>query len=807
MDYFKIFESLLYSDTAEKVKDVLQKNNLWDDKSLWRYYGDIDNNLGTIHAQQSQPVKAFVEKIANSIDAILILNCVKSGINPEDWELTPRTVGEAAKLFVKNNPKISINKNELERLIYVYAEGNSGKGTEPTMCIYDDGEGQEPHRVTGTILSLQKSNKNKIQFLQGQYNMGGSGVLRFCKEGLQFVLTKRNKYLIKDNSKNPWSFTVVREEQPEGRMERNAFYTYLAPLGAEKNPRKGEIMTFEKETLPLIPKQNKSYQIQKESGTLIKCFGFNNKKKSNILLAGEFLSSIETMMPDCPLPVRFVECRPFKGHAGSYESTMVGLINKLNRDDVYKETLEEGFPIRNNINIAGNNIPILTYAFQRSKKDKSKSNASSRRLDKEGIIFTMNGQHYYDLPFSFYSRAKLQRIAVDLISVVDCSQLDNKMRAKIFMASKDNIAKTPEYYELENQLKDIFKKSEELKLLQNRRASEEAKQKTENNKVFEDLLSKLVQNPALAALFGTGTRISSAFNLQTADDQIEEKKKDLKEFPSFFKFKKLEYGETLIRTAQEDKQIRINFETDAVDDYFIREDKNGQISIVLDKDKYKDIKLIYSYKIKNGIFSVNITQPETALQGEVLNFIFTINDESQEQPFINKAEIKIIEENKQIDDDPHEPPEKPLPPKPKDNEKKEVPGGLDLPEPKWVTIQECPNYSFEAFDEFDGLVVQFRSEENKVDKYDYYINADNRYYLHYLKTTKVEQEVIKERYKTALTLIAVSMLAEHKLKNENDSEDDIEIKIRFATRSISRVLLPIIEVLGSLDDTSLSVAD
>ena len=105
MDYFKIFESLLYSDTAEKVKDVLQKNNLWDDKSLWRYYGDIDNNLGTIHAQQSQPVKAFVEKIANSIDAILILNCVKSGINPEDWELTPRTVGEAAKLFVKNNPK------------------------------------------------------------------------------------------------------------------------------------------------------------------------------------------------------------------------------------------------------------------------------------------------------------------------------------------------------------------------------------------------------------------------------------------------------------------------------------------------------------------------------------------------------------------------------------------------------------------------------------------------------------------------------------------------------------------------------
>jgi hypothetical protein len=51
------------------------------------------------------------------------------------------------------------------------------------------------------------------------------------------------------------------------------------------------------------------------------------------------------------------------------------------------------------------------------------------------------------------------------------------------------------------------------------------------------------------------------------------------------------------------------------------------------------------------------------------------------------------------------------------------------------------------------------------------------------------------------------MLAEHKSKDDNNLEDDIENKIRFATRSISRVLLPIIEVLGSLDDTSLSVVD
>ena len=60
------------------------------------------------------------------------------------------------------------------------------------------------------------------------------------------------------------------------------------------------------------------------------------------------------------------------------------------------------------------------YAFKRQKKQKSISTAKSRRLDREGIVFTLNGQHYYDLPFAFFSRksVKLQTIAQDIISIV-----------------------------------------------------------------------------------------------------------------------------------------------------------------------------------------------------------------------------------------------------------------------------------------------------------------------------------------------------------------------------------------------------
>jgi len=811
MNYIKIFEEILHLDTADKLIAALKKNNLWDDDRLWRYYGDVENNSSTVHGQQSQPVKTFVEKITNSIDAILVLECIKLGINPTDWENTPNTVNEAAELFVRNNKKFPISEKELEKRIYVYAEGTTDKGSKPTMCIYDDGEGQSPENVSSTILSLQKSNKNNIQFLQGQYNMGGTGAIRFCEQGLQFVLTKRNNFLNK-NPKNLWSFTVVRREMPK-KGQRNVFYTYLAPVLANEKPRKGDLMTFEKEEIALLPIQNKRYQVKKKSGTLIKCFGFSLKKRSNILFPGEFLSNIETMMPDCALPVRFAECRPFKGkEGGSFENTMVGLIKRLDRHGIHKETLEEGFPIRNSLNMSGNIIPIITYAFKRQKSARAKSNASSRRVDREGVIFTMNGQHYYDLPFTFYGRSKLQRIAQDLISIVDCSKLNNEMRTSIFMATKDNIAKTTEYYELEKQLETIFKNSEELKLLQNKRVAEESRDRTENNEAFDSLLSKLIENPALAALFGSGNRLSSAFNLQTAiDSKIE--KKELKEYPSFFKFKKIDYGETLKKTASENKQINFIFETDVQDDYFYRKNNNGNIDIKFTGEKFKNERTIYADKLNNGIYKLTLSQPETISVGDLLNISFVVNDQTQNQPFVNTAEIKIVGQI-EIDDDPDDPipKPKPKPNKPEEGLKKEIPGGLSIPDPIWVTKEEWGNFSFDPFDEYDAMTVQFREESQlgseKIDKYDYYINADNFYLLYELKRTKINLEIIKQRYKTAMTLIAVSILAQAKLENK-DSEQTFETenKIREATRAISRVILPIIEVLGGLDDTTLILSD
>ena len=802
MDSYSIFSELLKTTNADDLINVLKKNNLWNDHKKWRYYGDIDNNVGQVHGQQSEPVKAFVEKLTNSIDAILVLMCKKSGLDPEDWDNVPNNVGDAVKKFIKDNPNEKLTPQQIERQIYVYAEGYLEKGKYPNICIYDNGEGQSPETLPDTIVSLGKSNKKKIPFLQGQYNMGGSGVSKFCKDGLQLIVTKKNPYLVK-SGENPWCFTVIRRNDPdESKRERNQYYTYLAPLNSEEKPNKGDVLSFVKDKLPLIPKQNKTYSINCESGTLIKCYEYEIKNKSHILYPSSFLFNVEAMMPDCTLPVRFAECRSSKGKAdASFENTMVGLMKRLERPGIYKETLEQGFPIKRRIDVGKNVLPLSIYAFQRQKKQKSKSVASSRRLDREGIVFTLNGQHYFDFPFAFFSRnsVKLGTIAQDIIAVLDFSKISDKMKNTIFMSNKENVAKTAEFRSIEKQLETIFKNCDELKLLQNKRAEQEARDKVENNKTFDELMSQLLsKNPALAELFGVGQRLSSAFNLQQASNET--KDLDLKEFPTYFKLKKINYGEILSRTAVEDKPIRINFETDAVDEYFERYDNPGAIKVSIENEKFKNHDLVYSSSLKNGSCNLSIVQPENADLNDELEINVTVNDDTQEIPFLNIIRVKIVKQN----DTPNNPPG-PRPPKPprppEEGKNKEVPGGLNIPDPKWISKEDWDNQSFEPFDEYDGLTVTYVGEDetsnSKVDKYNYFINGDNFYLLNELKKAKNSmKEVVKERYKTSLALCAVSILAQAKLDKSQDDQEEVIKKVRVATRALSRIILPLIEVLG-----------
>ena len=68
---------IVRSETADEIKKLLEKEGLWNDMSAWRFYGDKSNNISVINNQAPDSTKALVEKIANSFDARLILECKK----------------------------------------------------------------------------------------------------------------------------------------------------------------------------------------------------------------------------------------------------------------------------------------------------------------------------------------------------------------------------------------------------------------------------------------------------------------------------------------------------------------------------------------------------------------------------------------------------------------------------------------------------------------------------------------------------------------------------------------------------------
>jgi len=195
-------EALLKADGEEAVTELLKQAGYWDQPELWRHYGDVENNWGQGGNQQSLAEAALAEKIVNSVDARLINECRMKGINPTSREAPPSIRSAVARFFDDStSDKIatgglvedwgSMKTLRIADQITLCTTGV--RPAELNITIADCGEGQTASRLPDTILSLNKSNKMYVPFVQGQFNQGGTGALRFCgNHNLQLVISKRN---------------------------------------------------------------------------------------------------------------------------------------------------------------------------------------------------------------------------------------------------------------------------------------------------------------------------------------------------------------------------------------------------------------------------------------------------------------------------------------------------------------------------------------------------------------------------------------------------------------------------------------
>ena len=172
-DYQPLFEQLLRSESEDDVIAVLAEWNLLDAADEWRPFGDEENNFSTVGNQHADPTGALVEKIINAIDARLMSACYAAGIDPEGPD-APETMQAATEQFfgIKGGRLGDLTRKQQRKL----AEGIElvalGAKSTPNYLIVDRGEGQTPGMFPDTFLSIGKSNKLRIPFVQGKFNSG-----------------------------------------------------------------------------------------------------------------------------------------------------------------------------------------------------------------------------------------------------------------------------------------------------------------------------------------------------------------------------------------------------------------------------------------------------------------------------------------------------------------------------------------------------------------------------------------------------------------------------------------------------------
>lgn len=838
----KLCLDLLHADTEAEVVQLLKKSGYWDDPKSWRLYGDKDNNYATIGNQQSRPEAALVEKLINSVDARLMDQCQRRGISPTS-DQAPSSIQQAVSRFFEGRElrgdiggsiKAWQQHMQLEEARHITLAATGSRQT-PSLVICDTGEGQTPARMGETFLSIDKSNKLRIPFVQGKFNMGGTGVLKFCgKDSIQLIISKRNPAIVDamketDPTAAEWGFTVVRRERPQegAGMVRNSVFKYLAPVGASedlKEPVRGRILSFAAEKLPLMPDRNEAYVRDMTYGSCIKLYEYDMKGfKSNILLGRDCLKTrLEVLLPDPALPIRLYECRDFKGKAGSYETTMLGVLGRLEEDRA--GNLEEGYPSPSPFRVHGHEMIATIYAFKGDKAESYRTN--------EGIIFTINGQTHGVIPKTFFARSavKMGRLAKSLLVVVECSSLSVDAREDLFMNSRDRLSGHELRKAIEDALEDLIGKHPGLRELREQRRNEEITERLEDSRPLEEVLRSILKSsPALEKLFLLGQRLSRPHksgaqgNREGGGGGGQEGAGTFhgKAHPTFFRFHKLHDGELLSRTAEEGRRCRIKFDTDVENGYFSRSANRGHYTVDVISGSLEGRELDSTLTVHNGIanWSINLPEDETRL-GEEITVQCSVSDDVIPDPLVNVAKLRIVPQTEAGG------PGGNRAGRPgggeggkggsgasgtggkKGNEGPLEPAGIKLPDIERVRDGDEAWKSHGFTDQTACKIIEDEDAESGGGVYTFYVNVDNVALRTDMKGLSEDVSVKEAKFIYGNVLIGLALI--HQRKNMNQTTDfdpgsatqtdgrQIDEVVESTTRALAPFLVPMIDYLGAL---------
>lgn len=828
---------LLHAETEKEVEQILKQYKLWDYKDAddnWRLLGDSPANWSVAGNQQAKPVPSLVEKLVNSIDAVLISKCKENKIDPKSNE-APQNMFEAVEQFfsVENGLlEYESNRAKLAQNIHLVCTGLPKH--EPCYTIIDKGEGQTPGKIHSTILSLpgtKNPNKKGIPFVQGIFNMGGTGVTRFCGEqSIQLVITKRNPKLLAAGHHRDtlWSFTILRRRSPtEGRQ--SSYIEYLAPV-------QDDTLTFEADTLPILPKgfdnsaksnAEHAYVQPMSYGTCIKLYEYKNPGlRSNIQLDLNYELGRHFFMMGLPIRLEERRLKTYEGKTAtghSFDSTLAGMNIRLkeSRTDLIKKELSGEIYVE-----SVGPIQVKCYVLQNMVRKNNQGKLINTRKNYHSgaeIQVIVNGQQHGLINKALYCRKTvgLEYLTDDLFIILDATNITPRGRESLFMASRDRLAEGKEKLALEDALVTWLKDHKSLHILNEERKQAEFEKAMKDTTVSQDVFKNLVkQNPVLADIFpDIGFQIprNKGFEWKKTKGKYTGKK-----IPTFFRLEK--DAKTFNVVCPINKSPKIVFEHDALNDYFTRNVRPAKLTIsVYDKKKKIYVKKMAMFKSRstdNGITNVRIQPLSTSKIGDKLTVQIQLTDKKfSDEPTVFKGKIRFIKKSSSkgcqcechesgLDKcekckDNHKSGKKKSKDRSKNTarEKKEIEaegGEGQMSLPNIIQVKEGDEiWVSKEFTKDTGIQIAVGSG------FTIYVSMDNESFKRELEFNKDEAELISKLYQTAWQFLAVGMY--HRMEQQkpktavqqsDENEKTIEEKVAEASEGIAMVLVPIITKLA-----------
>lgn len=581
---YEIFKDLFDASNEKEVDDVINNYpSILSEPIKWSPLANNESNFGVIENQQSSPIAALIEKITNAIDAILMRKCFESGIDPKS-SAAPRSMDEAVEKFFHHesdnwfeNWNLSSYRQKQAEEIQIIADGPR---METSLIVYDNGEGQYPEDFERTFLSLLKGNKAGIPFVQGKYNMGGTGAIVFCgKKRYQLIASKRY------DGKGDFGFTLIREHPLNEYEKKRLAAGFLKNTWYEYLKIDGKIPSFQIDSLDLGLKGRKF-----KTGSMIKLYSYNLPPGSRSVISRDLNQSINEYLFHPALPIFTIDTPERYPHDKNLTRDLFGLKRRLEQDD--SKYVEDYFSEAIDYEDIGK-AKVACYVFKNKINDKSAKETKesiSREFFKNNmaVLFSLNGQVHGHYTSEFITRAlKMPLLKNHLLIHVDCSKMNYSFRKELFMASRDRLKGSDETSRLrkllaetlaKGRLQEIYKKRKNSISIDSGDTSDLLKSFTKSMPLDSDIF-KLLQNTFKIDMSKAGHKEQSKKKKQKKQEKKEQF--NPQRFPSIFKLQGSGTEEKPAAKIPLEGTGSVRFSTDIENQYFDRTEEPGDLTISL----------------------------------------------------------------------------------------------------------------------------------------------------------------------------------------------------------------------------------